>query len=508
MKAQPQYLKNPKSKVLPQPSFISSNNTYAPYFLGQSQVYSNQVQSLNAEIQKFPQDIDYRKNLMLNAGKNPNDYYKLRAIIGAEEIKSLMKDFSEDESKYSVGENDINIKEKQIRANLHIHTLASDGFLNPKELLDKAAIYADEVVKAHPEYKDKPFTIAITDHDTAKSAKEAIEIISQDPLKYKNLRVILGIEATTYNNISTKIKKQPSNIHTLVYGIDPNEKIFNNFINSTIAAKQKLLSKMINSANKTYQKGFYTNKTLFSLQEAKEFYNPLEKGILGIFNYTQSYIKIKIILEKAILSKHFFKNQLQKNNLPTNPDALMKEVQNFYYPIDKNNKPRNANEVITTFLSEKINMKKDDIQELIKQDEEYGNLAEFNKNIKKNLEKYKVTLRPKYHYMPTFKTLYASLRAQPGAIIGIAHPLDQTSAIMENDYKYRFLIDLYSQFREKCKEKAIFSEVYYQSYNDELKLLKENPTTKILLDFLSKKFHLFKTGSADSHRTNIFKRLL
>ena len=62
-----------------------------------------------------------------------------------------MKEFNEDERFYSAGENMQNVKDYGIRANLHIHTIVSDGRLNVHELLDKAAEYADSAAENNPD---------------------------------------------------------------------------------------------------------------------------------------------------------------------------------------------------------------------------------------------------------------------------------------------------------------------------------------------------------------------
>ena len=137
----------------------------SPAFLGNSKVYSDQIQELKSGINLYPKDVEYRKQLMTNAGKNPDEYYKLRSIIGLDEIKSILADFHSNEKAYSVGINNENIKNKTFRANLHIHTVASDGHLTTQELLDQAVVYANEVAQ-NPAFKQEPSIIAITDHDT------------------------------------------------------------------------------------------------------------------------------------------------------------------------------------------------------------------------------------------------------------------------------------------------------------------------------------------------------
>jgi len=498
------------SVILEQNAPRSSNQTgFFPPFLGTPETYARQIQALKTEMEAFPKDIDYRKTLMTNAGKDPNEYYKIRSIVGVSEIKSIMKDFNDSEEFYSVGVDDKNIKNKTIRANLHIHTLASDGYLSTQELLSKAAAYADEVAKNLKPEKGQvaePFIVAITDHDTTESAKEAIDIISKNPLKYKNLRVALGIELTTYNNIATDFMTRPTDNHILAYGIDPNEKTFSKFIKDKKHYKHRIASKMVNQANKTYKESFNSKNNLFSLEEASNFYNPLKKDILGIHNYVESYINTKIILDEIVLKNPSLRKKIEKRKLPLQADKLMLEVKDFYYKIDKNNKPRKSIEIVSQFLGQKLNMQKSEIEEIIQATPKSEELNSFLSNSKKELEPYKITLDAKYHYMPTIEDVFNSLKNQDGAIVGIAHPLDPTKRIPNTDQKYEYLAELYNKFKQAGGEKAGFSEVYYQSYDEKLKALKAEDKTKELLNKVSEELDLFKTGSADSHRRNIFKR--
>lgn len=482
---------------------IADKKAYSPSFLGQSKVLIDQIKSLRNELLAFPKDIEYRKNLMLHAGKNPDEYYKVRSIIGADEIKSIMKEFNESEEFYSVGKNDINIKNKTIRANLHIHTQASDGTISVKELLERAAEYADEVAKKG--VKKAPFTIAITDHDTTESAKEAINIIYENPLKYKNLRVILGAEITTYNDIATNITKEPTNTHILVYGIDPNETLFSNFIETTKQEKDKIAEKIISTANSVYKDFYGKTKNFFTIQEVKNYFNPVNKSILGIYNYVERYLDTKLILSEIILKNAEIAKQLKQKGLPQNIDGLLEEMRKFNYSIDLNNDPKTAIKSVPDFLFEKLETPKEKTRSIIKEGLNEEKISAFKKKLNENIDQYKRTFNPKYNYMPTLESLYEAVKSQPGILIGLAHPIEMSSKV-KSEHQLAFLTDLYEKFKSACKDKAGFSEVYYQSYPENLQIIKESPKIKELLKELSSKFELFKTGSADTHNTSIFKR--
>lgn len=445
---------------------------------------------LKAETKEFPQDIEYRKNLMKNAGLNPEDYYKLRPIVGAQEIHSIMKAYDKSENFYSVGKNDANIKSGFLRGNLHIHTEASDGALTVQELLDNAAKYADEVVKKQPQFRKEPFTIAITDHDTTDSIKKAIKIIAENPEKYQNLRVILGTEMTTYNDIAKGITKEPTNTHVLAYAIDPNEKTYSDFIKRTKITKLKAEKDMINDANAL-------GKDIFSLQEAKQLSNSLKKNILGLCKHMDAYTESKYVLSEIVCKNEELKEMLKQRNLSSNPDELMKSLCEYSKELYGNNKPLKVLEDFPKFLQNEKS------KEILAKEYQNPVHAEYLNKIKQSNSKYYQTFKhtKESNFMPRFEDLYAGLKDQPNAMIGLPHPLKYAMKQSTTANSLKFLDDFYAKFKGACKEKAKFSEVYYQSYGKEIPQELTN-----FLNYASKLWKLFRTGSADSHGKNIFKR--
>lgn len=504
---------------------------------GEAQITISGVDLIKAS-DNLSNDEIYRRQLLADLGKNPDDYHKLRSIAGPDEIRAIMQSFNDNEDFYSVGVHDSNIANKTIRANLHMHTTASDGFMSVQEILDKAAAYADSVAESHPEFSKTPFTIGITDHDTTESCSQAIEIISANPEKYKNLRVILGVEMTSFNNIATDIVSYPSNNHTLIYGINPNEEVFKKFIAKTKAKKEKVASKMFAHANKLYKEIFNEKQNEFSLLEAQMLFDPLDKNILGTYNYAKSYIFAKAFLEQIILKNPDITRRLEANNVPADSSKILRMIHRYFFKIDKTASPRTPEELISKTLSKQLGIKEEEIANIIKRELKTRDLSSFyenmlsslgeihennlqgllnsgynktkiqelSENMDSELEKYKRTLHPKTNYMPTWENLNDALRNQPDAIVGIAHPLDTIRKITDAKHQKIFLLDLYKTFKEKFGEKALFSEVYYQSYKGNLKELSLASDIKKILNDLSRVFRLFKTGSADTHGFNIFKR--
>lgn len=485
------------------PPFTPDRSAVPDY--GRAIVYMNAMDRLREKTKAYPRDVEYRKNLLINAGLNPENQHKIRSIIGPEELLDIMKEYNDNENVYSSGENLRNVGTHGMRANLHMHTIASDGSLSTQELLDSAVKYADRVALADPNKRNAPFIVAITDHDTTESAQEAIKLISEKPMKYKNLRVVLGLEMTTYNNIGTNLVDKPTNTHVLVYGIDPNEETLKAFIDGTKAKKHNIETMMIDTANETYKR-HYGKDNFFSLPQAKVQYNQLNKDIVGIYNNLDAYFQNKIAVEHVVMQDKTLTDALERNNIPTETDGFMEKMREFRFAFDRNNKVPKPQEALPEFISAATGMDREKVTEIITEGLKKKKISDVNSAIQQNIAEYKVTLTPKYDYMPTFETLYKGLEGQKQAIMGIAHPIDTTSPVKRTEDKYTFLEDLYAKFKQGCKEKARFSEVYYQSYKPERKAFKENPVTQKFMDNISKMYNLLKTGSQDTHGLNIFVR--
>lgn len=497
------YFFNLKSDVRPRTEV--ANNTELPTsFMGREKVLTDGLKSLKQEVAQFPKDIEYRKTLLKEIGIEPSKFYKLRSIIGTEEIKKILSELSTSPEYYTAGENYENTINGMFRANLHIHTTASDGFFSTQELLDKGAEYADHVKNLNPTAKN-PFVIAITDHDCLVATKEAIQIIESNPLKYKNLRVILGAEMTTFDNVATDIVDYPTNAHILVYGLNPFDKKFQSFIESYKEQKFAISDKMTSKANYLFEKSFGRSLN-FSTEEVKAFSNQFRKGQTGAFNHIDKYINVKFLLGEIILKNANITSALKKNNFPTKVDELLQEMIKYYFVLNRNNYTPSAESLVTGFVSEKTKLSVKDIEDLISSKLETPEIKDFKKSLKDAFEGFKITLHPKRRYVPNYKALYSALSNQENTLIGIAHPLDYVSKITSEKDKYLFLTKLFDKFKKEFKEKGLFSETYYQSYMQDTKNFNENEVTVPFLQALNKTHDMYNSGGVDCHRNNLFKR--
>lgn len=475
-------------------------------FLGEAKVYIDQINALKKETQIYPSDVAYRRQLMTNAGKSPDDYYKIRSIIGKSEIESILNELHENPDAYSVGINNENIYNGNIRANLHMHTIASDGMLSAEDLLNKAVEHANKVAQKHPEFRQAPFTIAITDHDTTETAKEVVELISQDPLKYKNLRVILGVEFNTYNKIAPNISEGAANTHVLVYGIDPNEQLFNSFTEQTKENKKELSAKMIMDANSVYQQVFKTSEKLFSVKQSEELLKPLRKGIVSFYSYTHVYINSKMMLKEIVLKNPSIVEKLKKHKMPDNAEALMEEMVKFYH--SKKSGFTSSSKGISAFIAQATSEDVRVIQDIIKNIPKSEEYQKFQDTYLSIIEKYRSTLTSTHKNMPAIEDIFNGIKHQKDTLVGLAHPLEYVQSFKTYENIEIFLTDLYAKFKQICGDKARFSEAYYQSYSGEIEALSRRNEIKNLLNKLSAMHNLIKTGSADTHGLNIFKRHL
>lgn len=162
-------------------------------------------------------DLEYKKSIIKDSH---NIFYKLenlRPIVGEEELTEFIKSNNNNPEIYTPSPD--NIKQGVFRANFHMHTLQSDGKASVKQRLDDAQKYAQEHIK------DGYMYIAITDHNTVLGAKEVVRLLQKHPGKYKNIKIIPGMEVFT--QFRSKYSKNPVEIHVLTWCINPYDKFLN-----------------------------------------------------------------------------------------------------------------------------------------------------------------------------------------------------------------------------------------------------------------------------------------
>lgn len=163
------------------------------------------------------QDLEYKKAIVRESHNIFYTLENLRPIVGEEELEDFIKSNNNTPEIYTPSID--NIKNGTFKANLHMHTLNSDGKASVKERLDAAQNYAETHLNNGFMY------IAITDHNTILGAKEVVEVLQKYPKKYKNIKVILGMEI--YTQFKSQYSSQAVEVHVLCWCLNPYDKFLN-----------------------------------------------------------------------------------------------------------------------------------------------------------------------------------------------------------------------------------------------------------------------------------------
>ncbi|MBR1618595.1 PHP domain-containing protein [bacterium] len=173
------------------------------------------VDTYRYHIDKPMQDIEYKKSIIRDSKNIKYNLEALRPLMGPEELTKFIKDNDNNPQIYTPSKENIN--SGKYRANLHMHTTMSDGEQTVEYRMNEAQNYAQNHIK------DGYLVIAITDHNTVLGAKEVIKVLEQNPKKYKNIKVIAGIEINSIYYTS-HVSPRPIDIHILLWAINPYDK--------------------------------------------------------------------------------------------------------------------------------------------------------------------------------------------------------------------------------------------------------------------------------------------
>lgn len=409
---------------------------------------------------------EYKKTLAQNI--NITDLDKLESIISDEELKKYCESLDEKafkpgerSNKFILDSHDFRYLESgEFKANLHAHTNNSDGLGSIQNLLDNANEIAE---------KNGEFIIAITDHDTIEGCKEAVKIICKSPEQYKKLKVVLGLEISTFG-ISFKNQMQPVSIHLLVYGINPFDTKLNEFLNNKRDLKLQLADKTINALNQELSQDLGYK---FTLEEAALVHSMIKKGQDEIAHPLKKYTAAKI------LHAYYCPNAEFTYEKPIKKYKYMFKSPQPYYKIYK------------TALEKYIG------KELPKIPEEIENYILKAQEI---YSKSHPSIGRKVDAIADFEDTVQFISQLDYGYMSIAHPA-RTNASKINSSLEEFYTDLFAVFKQYGGEKACFYEGYYQSYEGE-QIINWLPS----IDKAAKKFNLIKTGGLDSHGLDVISR--
>ena len=452
----------------------------------------------------FSSDNEYRKDLALALGLNKEEYFLLRPIIGENELKSIVENLNE--KNFMPGErldltkvdshNDKYLKTGEFKANLHIHTLHSDGRLTIKDYLNQAKKLADENYQKNN--ADMPLVLALTDHDCIDGAKEIAIELAKNPTDYNNLRLVLGVELSTITNQFRHLKK-PLLIHTHMFCINPFDSELNKFIDTKRNLKYKLATETIDKLNNRLHPILERFKIKLTLEEAALIHELVTKGQDEIYLPMKKYVGGKLLFENYVRNNKDIIKILQTNNICIDDLSYEHPYTKYKYMFKQGGgysenyklalnvymknliKEKNGADVDLTAI---INIKDEHVEDAIKQALEISKEA-----------------HPSLTQMPDafdgFEDTLQLLSTLDFGVFSIAHPGRTVVKDADTDL-YSLFENMFESFKQKANNKAVYYEGYYQSYSGE--------NYKNYLDPINnaaKKLNLIPLGGLDSHGESI-----
>ena len=340
------------------------------------------------------------------------------------------------------------VEEGLFGANLHVHTVNSDGTMTVEEVFKNAR---DLTVK------NPNFLVAITDHDTIEGDKEALELIKN----YDDVNLCCGLEISTYA-ISFPNQQKPVQVHLLVYGVNPYDERLTKFLAGKMEKKLALAKDTVKKLNEALPK--YN----FTLEEAAKCHGMVLKGQDEVAHPLKKYTSGKILLNYYFPEADFsYEEPIYKFKY------LFKGKEPYHVAYKK------ALELFTGIELEEI--------------------PDFvEKDIQTAREIYLQT-HPKIGFMPEqlsdFEETVRFVASLDNGVMSIAHPA-RSKAYCPEFYEY-----LFEHFKQAGGDKAMFYECFYQSYEGEY-----FKKWQSVIDESAKKFGLLKTGGLDSHGKNLVYR--
>lgn len=438
-------------------------------------------------------DIDYKKALLKGLGREEADPGILKGIGGKEEFLDFLGKNQDNPEIFRVGENFQNIKNRIFGANMHIHTTNSDGQMSVKELLDISSGYADKYF----EKNKTPFFIGITDHNTISGCREAVETIAQNPDKFKNLRVVLGSEVNAVID--------DTDIHTLIYGINPYENKISAFFNEQLEGLQKEVHRAIDKANSIYKEVLDKYKVEYTFDDMAKIRSSIKTSPASVHYSMKDYMQFRLIYADLVERNSPLINALKKNNI--SPEELDFARPKFNIPKDNLKEPYYLNYVdeLKKYILKTAKEKNEqcDISSIEKC------FKEINPDVQHVLKKleYKTIAsdQPLYTKPVKFRSLDDVLEIfkEENCPCGIAHPCLTyfVKGGIRNDMPAtRKVIEC--AFDKFDKKEGLYKKLFegeYSAYYDNI-----SEECKDFVRKLGKERGFLASGGYDSHRNNPF----
>lgn len=434
-------------------------------------------------------DVNYKKALLQGMGENPDEYDKLSSIVGKQELIDFLIEHEHTPEIYTPMDDFANVRNKKFQANFHIHTTNSDGLMTVEKLLELGARYGDSIAKINP---DKKFYLAITDHNTINGAKEALKLVFENPEKYKNLKIVLGVEASAMFHSDNADKT--SEVHLLSYCLNPFKDTIAQINQKRLKIFQYNIKNALNNANIRYYDIIEKYGFEFNFEDMAKIRPSIKTCPSNVRYSAKDYMQFRLLYASLVDNNYALKHYLALNGVYI--DQL-----DFSIPktmITENKYPQywqNYVEQLQIYLTE-TTISKNKFANTEKLQNLYGNIDEDLLNVLTSLEHSTLdSSSDMYIKEPTplsFEEVIDSFKMSQSSISGIAH-----GGCYEKNNPQRkiFLHELYGQFKTMMDTPVVVGETYYPYKNME--------DAKEAQNFITL-FKYLRTGGQDSHKNNFF----
>lgn len=441
-------------------------------------------------------DIDYKKTLARHL--DITDLNLLRSVVAPNEFKEFINLF--DENAYKPDNwLDINkvstfdcqsLGNNKFFANLHVHTNHSDGLACVSQILDCAIKIADENAKNG----GFGFLLAITDHDTIDGVKEALNIIIQNPEKYRNLKLVTGVEISTVG-VDFSYQKKTLDIHTLFYCLNPFDEQLNMFLNEKMHQKYNLACETLNFLKKSLSSVLEELNLNLSLEDAAKIHPMITKGQDEVSHPLKKYIYGEILFSYYVQNNANLLKKLEEFGVDNKLLSYEKPV--YMYKSMFNNERyffiyKDALQKYLNFITNnKYNFILPDIPETLVKTLLTG---------KEICEKSHPSCESRLQAFSYFEETLKFLNSLDSGVISIAHPARINVHNIDRPL-FDFFNEFWDVYKKNGKDSAFAYEKYYRSYTSSSKLK--------MLDDINKAADLYKlaaTGGIDSHGFGICTR--
>ncbi len=460
------------------------------------------------ETAEFPGDLKYREDLAKAIGLPRAEAHILRPIIGQEEFQSLMKQYKRKDFQPGIRKYDDvcdshdyrYLNSGEFHANLHIHSTHSDGLISVQKLLRHSNAIAERNAKKFPEHK-APFMIALTDHDCVDGVRELLNLVAKNPEKYKNLRIVLGVEVSIIAN-TMKFQNKETSIHLHMLAINPYDKKLFDFLERKRHLKYELAQQTNTALNKELAPVLKELKIEFSIKEAAKIHEMILKGLDEVSRPLKKYTFSKLLFSYYVENFNPVKKILTESGIEAGNLSLERAMRGYLHLFRR---PEgfvfNYKEGLSRYLSDEVKAKIGKIynfEELVKDTPQY--LLDAIEKCRKICE----YSHPSMNHMPEafsgFEDTIDYLYGVEYGVFSIAHP--GRTLVKDFDKSIdEIFSDMFSLFKKHGKNKAFSCEGCYQSYQGGTWLKYQESIEKN-----AEKYGLVQIGGLDSHGPNVISR--